>query len=130
MREWLEDAAAWTGVNFLGLLPRPVARFVDAPFARAAFLLRPTLRRTAMRTLTLAFPDWSDARRRQVIRGMVRQIGWMVGEFSQFPKYTRQNIERIVILDGFENFDAARRRAKGVLFLTGHMSAWELAPFA
>lgn len=54
----------------------------------------------------------------------------MAGEFSQFPKYTRQKIERIVKVDGFENFDAARRRRKGVLFLTGHMSAWELAPFA
>ncbi len=57
---------------------------------------------------------------------MVRQVGWMVGEFSQFPKYTRENIERIVILDGFENFDAARRRGKGVLFLTGrHGAQWE-----
>ena len=32
-------------------------------------------------------------------------------------------------MDGFENFDAARRRGKGVLFLTGHMSAWELSLF-
>jgi len=61
---------------------------------------------------------------------MVRQIGWMAGEFSQFPKYTRAGIEEIVVVEGFENFDAARRRGKGVLFLTGHMSAWELAPFA
>src|ERR1700689_5485324 len=114
MREWLEYAAAWAGVKFLGLLPRPVAPFVGACFARAAFLLRPPLRRTAMRNLTLAFPYWTDERRRKAIRGMVRQIGWMVGEFSQFPKYTRQNIEHIVILDGFENFDAARRRGKGV----------------
>lgn len=83
-----------------------------------------------MFNLRLAFPEWTDARRKRVIRGMVRQIGWMVGEFSQFPKYTRETIERIVVVDGFENFDAARRRGKGVLFLTGHMSAWELAPFA
>ena len=34
------------------------------------------------------------------------------------------------MIDGAENFEAARRRGKGVLFLTGHMSAWELAPFA
>jgi len=61
---------------------------------------------------------------------MVRQIGWMAAEFSQFPKYTREGIERVVVLDGFENFDSSRRRGKGVLFLTGHMSAWELAPFA
>ncbi len=130
MREWLEYAAAWTGVKFLGLLPRSVARFLGAGFVRVAFFLRPPLRRAAMLNLTLAFPDWSDAKRRQVVRGMVRQVGWMLGEFSQFPKYTRENIERIVILDGFENFDVARRRGRGVLFLTGHMSAWELAPFA
>jgi len=61
---------------------------------------------------------------------MIRQIGWMAGEFSQFPKYTRESIQKIVSVDGCENFDAARRRGKGVLFLTGHMSAWELAPFA
>ena len=61
---------------------------------------------------------------------MIRQIGWMAGEFSQFPKYTPENISRIVEIDGAENFDRAQSRGKGVLFLTGHMSAWELAPFA
>lgn len=65
-----------------------------------------------------------------MIRGVVRQVGWMAGEFSQFPRYTRKVIERIVVLDGFENFAQGRARGKGVLFLTGHMSAWELAPFA
>jgi len=130
MREWLEYAAAWVGLKSLGLLPRPAARWVGFCFAAAALVIRAPLRRTAMFNLRLAFPDWTDARRKQAIRGMIRQVGWMAGEFSQFPKYTRENIERIVVFDGFENFDAARQRGKGVLFLTGHMSAWELAPFA
>jgi KDO2-lipid IV(A) lauroyltransferase len=130
MREWLEYAAAWTGLKALGLLPRPVARYVGATFARVAYAIRTPLRRAAMQNLKLAFPDWSEAKRRKMVRGMIRQIGWMAGEFSQFPNYTLGNIERIVVVDGFENFDAARRRGKGVLFLTGHMSAWELAPFA
>src|SRR5580658_7667655 len=130
MRESLEFAAAWTGIKLLGLLPRPGARFVGASFAAAAYAVRAPLRRAALFNLRLAFPGWTDRERRRVIRGMVRQIGWMAGEFSQFPKYTHENIERIVVVDGFENFEAARRRGKGVLFLTGHMSAWELAPFA
>lgn len=130
MRESLEYAAAWTGLKFLTLLPRPAARFVGAGFAALAYALRTTLRRSAMFNLRLAFPEWTDRQRRAAIRGMVRQIGWMAGEFSQFPKYSHENIERIVVVDGFENFDEARRRGKGVLFLTGHMSAWELAPFA
>jgi Kdo2-lipid IVA lauroyltransferase/acyltransferase len=130
MRESFEYAAAWLGVKFLGLLPRPAARFVGAGFAAAAYALRAPLARSAMFNLRLAFPDWTDAQRKRAVRGMIRQIGWMAGEFSQFPKYTRETIERVVVVDGFENFDAARRRGKGVLFLTGHMSAWELAPFA
>src|ERR1700689_1028013 len=130
MREWLEYAAAWVGVKSLGLLPRPAARFAGASFAAAAYAVRAPLRRAAMFNLGLAFPDWSETKRKRVIGRMIQQIGWMAAEFSQFPKYTRDNIERIVVLDGFENFDAARRRGKGVLFLTGHMSAWELAPFA
>lgn len=130
MREALEYIAAWLGLKILGLLPRLAARLVGATFAAAAYNLRPSLQGTAMLNLRIAFPDWTDAQRKQAIRGMIRQVGWMAGEFSQFPKYTRQNIERIVFVDGFENFDAARRRGKGVLFLTGHMSAWELAPFA
>src|SRR5271155_3317589 len=130
MREWIEYAAAWIGVKSLGLLPRPAARFAGASFAAAAYALRTPLRRAAMFNLSLAFPDWSDAKRKRVIRSMIQQIGWMAAEFSQFPKYTRENIERVGVLDGFENFDAARRLGKGVLFLTGHMSAWELAPFA
>ncbi len=126
----MEYAAAWVGLKLLGLLPRPAARFVGAAFAAVAYAVRAPLRRAALFNLRLAFPEWSEAQRRLVCRSMIRQVGWMAGEFSQFPKYTRENIERIVILDGFENFDAARRRGKGVLFLTGHMSAWELAPFA
>jgi KDO2-lipid IV(A) lauroyltransferase len=35
-----------------------------------------------------------------------------------------------VIYDGFENFENAMTRGKGVLFLTGHLGGWELSAFA
>jgi KDO2-lipid IV(A) lauroyltransferase len=130
MREWIEFAAAWTGLKLLGILPRPVARWVGATFAAVAYRLRPPLRKAAEQNLQMAFPEWSAAKRGEVIRRMVQQVGWMAGEFAQLPKLTRANIENVVVIDGFENFDAARRRGKGVLFLTGHMSAWELSSFA
>ena len=72
--------------------------------------------------------EWK--KREEVIGRMIQQVGWLAGEFSQLPKYSRENIEQIVVIDGFENFDAAKRLGKGVLFLTGHMSAWELSSFA
>jgi Kdo2-lipid IVA lauroyltransferase/acyltransferase len=130
MRAWIEYAAAWLGLKALGLLPRPVARRVGAGFAAVAYRLRSPLRRAAETNLQIAFPEISEKKRDEVIRRMVQQVGWMAAEFSQLPKYARENIENIVVIDGFENFDAARRRGKGVLFLTGHMSAWELSSFA
>jgi len=130
MREWLEYVAAWLVLKLLGLLPRPLARTVGAWIAAVAYFFRPPLRRAAIFNLRLVFPAWTDAQRRRTIRRLVRHLGWMAGEFSQFPRYTRENIERVVVLDGFENFAAAERRGRGVIFLTGHMGAWELAPFA
>ncbi len=130
MREWLEYAGAWIGIKALGIVPRPAARFAGVCFATLAFMVRTPLRRAAQFNVRLAFPDWNDARRKEVIRGMIRQVGWMAGEFAQFPKYTRENIKHIVTIEGEEHFECARARGKGVLFLTGHMSAWELAPFA
>src|SRR5690242_7313517 len=107
-----------------------LARFTVARLMLFLLLTWPDLHRAAMENLRLAFPEWDKKRRRAVVRGMVRQLGWMGAEFARFPRYTKQNIERVVLLDGFENFAAAQARGKGVLFLTGHMSAWELAPFA
>jgi KDO2-lipid IV(A) lauroyltransferase len=130
LRQWFEYAALWLALKFLGLLRRRTARALGAAAASALFALRPPLGRTALFNLKLAFPEWTDERRREVVRGMVRQLGWMAGEFSQFPKYARGRIEDVVKLDGLENFLAAKHRGKGVLFLTGHLGAWELAPFA
>jgi Kdo2-lipid IVA lauroyltransferase/acyltransferase len=130
MRKHLEYFAAWFALKTLGLLPRNAARAAGACIVSLAFRFRPVLGRVADFNLRLAFPEWSEARRTEIIRRMVRNIGWMAGEFSQFPKYTARNISDVVIVDGEENYLCALRRGKGVLFLTGHMGAWELSSFA
>jgi KDO2-lipid IV(A) lauroyltransferase len=130
MREWCEYAAVWAILKVLGALPRRAARGVATGVAWALYGMLPKLRRTAELNLRLAFPEWDDARRREVIRGMVRNLGWMAAEFSRFPRYTRENIEEVLILDGHENFLDGQRRGKGVLYLTGHIGAWELSSFA
>jgi len=61
---------------------------------------------------------------------MTRNLGWMVAEFAHLPKYSKQNIEDLVILDGHENFLQGHQQGKGVLYLTGHIGAWELSSFA
>jgi Kdo2-lipid IVA lauroyltransferase/acyltransferase len=130
MMEWLQYAVAWTFVKTLGALPRPVARWLAASATRILLLAMPKMRKTAEFNLRLAFPEWSEAQRRGVLKKMARNLGWMAVEFARLPKYTAQNIENVVVLDGHENFLAGRSRGKGVIYLTGHIGAWELSSYA
>ena len=130
MKEWLEYAAVWGILKGLGVLPRPVARSFATGVARVLYAASPKLRKTAEVNLGIAFPEWNESRRNAVLHGMVRNLGWMAAEMARFPKYSKENIEQIVVLDGNENFLEGQRRGKGVLFLTGHIGAWELSSFA
>jgi len=130
MKDWLEYAAVWLLLKGLGLLSRPLARRLATKVAGILYALSPKLRKTAETNLRIAFPEWIEAQRDAVIRGMVRNLGWMAAEFARFPKYSREDIEEIVVLDGNENFVDARKQGKGVLILTGHIGAWELSSFA
>ena len=128
--EWLQYAVAWTFVKLLGILPRPIARFLAAGTTLLLLLLTPKLRKTAEFNLRLSFPGRKEAERRAIIHRMARNLGWMAVEFARFPRYTKGNIESVVLLDGHENFLAGQRRGKGVIYLTGHIGAWELSSFA
>jgi Kdo2-lipid IVA lauroyltransferase/acyltransferase len=130
MKEWIEYAAVWFIVKGLGVLPRPIARSFATRVVRIFYALLPRLRKIAEVNLRIAFPEWSEAQREAVVCGMLRNLGWMAAEFALFPKFSKENIEQIVVLDGHENFLEGQRRGKGVLYLTGHVGAWELSSFA
>ena len=130
MKEWLEYAPVWLILKMLGALPRGIARGSAASVTSVLFALQPRLRKTAEFNLRLAFPEWTDAQRKDVTRKMVRNLGWMAAEFARLPRLTKENIEDVVILEGHENFLEGQRRGKGVLYLTGHIGAWELSSFA
>jgi len=130
MREWIEFALVWAVLKGVGSLPRSLARSIGAELARIIYALSPKLRRTAEVNLRIAFPEWNDDQRQAAQRTMVRHLGWMAAEFARFPKYSKENIEQLVVLDGNENFLEGQRRGKGALFLTGHIGAWELSSFA
>ena len=130
MTEWLAYAGVWIVLKLTGALPRRLARVLAVTVARMLFAVTPKLRKTAEFNLQLAFPEWTNTQRAATIRGMVRNLGWMAAEFARMPRYTRKNIEDLIVLDGQENFLKGQRRGKGVLFLTAHMGAWELSSFA
>ena len=130
MRHRLEYAIVWLWVKTIGLLPRPLARAKGISLGLLVYLLHGRLRRVGMRNLELALPAMPRHERRRVLRGVYVSLGRQLAEVCLFPRYTRENVSQVVVYDGFENFDRAHARGKGVLFLTGHLGAWELSAFA
>ena len=126
MLQRLEYAPAWIIIKLLGILPRPLARAVSITFAQTIYLLHSRLRRVGLRNLTLAFPEKSNAERARILRGEFTSLGRQLAEVCHFPKYTLKNVGQVVVYDGFENYERAYARGKGVLFLTAHFGGWEL----
>lgn len=130
MKEWTKYAVVRGLLKVLEILPRNVARSLAAFTARILFAASPKLRKTAEFNLRLAFPEWDAPRRSDVTKKMVRNLGWMAAEFARLPKYSAKNIAQVVDLEGHENFLNGQAQGKGVLYLTGHIGAWELSSFA
>lgn len=109
LRNWAEYAAV-----------RALLRFPTAwPLRQVS-----KLRRVGLRNLELAglAPSTLD--------GMYGSIERLIRTFGEFPLMNRQNISRWIRYQGFEHFEEAKRRGRGVLFATAHLGNWELSAYA
>jgi KDO2-lipid IV(A) lauroyltransferase len=129
MRERLEYAIVWMVVKLLGVLPRTLARAFAIGLGQAVFLLHSRLRRTGHRNLELAFPEKAAGERQKILRGVFTSLGRQLAEVCRFPSYTLENVDEVIVYDGFENYEVGRRRGRGVLYLTAHFGGWELSSF-
>lgn len=130
MRHRLEYAPAWVIVRIFAVLPRSIARGFGITLAHLIRLLHRRLWHVGMRNLELAFPEKSKKERKRLLRGVYTSLGRLLAEFAKFPEYTKDNVKRIAVYEGFENFERARERGKGVLFMTAHLGGWEVGAFA
>lgn len=129
LKDRFEFAFVWVLVRTLGLLPRALARRVGAGVGAFAFSALGRLRRVGLQNLALAYPQWTPERRKQVLRKVYRNLGWLLAEFCLMGSYSRGQAAAFIEYDGLEHYLAARQRGKGVLVLTGHLGAWELSSF-
>lgn len=130
MRRKLEYAAAWPFIKILGMLPRPLARTFAVTLSQLVYLFHVRLRRVGMRNLQIAFPEKSEKERKRILRAEFTSLGRQLAELCQFPRYTPENVDDVVVYEQLENYERAYARRKGVLFLTAHFGGWELSAFA
>jgi KDO2-lipid IV(A) lauroyltransferase len=127
----LEYGLARTILTGLGILPRRLAIAVGVIVGRAGYLLTGNLRRTGERNLEIAFPEMPRRDRQRLLRGSFESLGRLLGEFSQLPRATPEKLRKLIDYDevGLAHLREAERNKRGVIFLTGHLGAWELHSF-
>jgi KDO2-lipid IV(A) lauroyltransferase len=129
LRHQLEYAPVWLLVHGIGILPRPLARAVGILLGYTMYFLLSRLRRVGIRNLGFAFQEKSQREKKKILRGVYVSLGRQLAEFCLFPRYTRENTKNLFSYDGFENYEAAHARGKGIFYLTAHFGGWELSSF-
>lgn len=115
---------------FLALIPLPLAFPLARAIMRMVDRLAPRLRQTAIVNLGLAMPELAAEARNRLVDEVFRHLARSLALFAHFPRLTRDNVGRWIRYEGFEHFEEALKRGRGVLFFTAHLGNWELSAFA
>ncbi len=127
----LEYGVARSILAGIGMLPRPISLAVGLALGNSAYLLPGKLRRTGVRNLEIAYPDLDEKDRRTMLRGCFANLGRLLAEFSHFKRMTPDQLRQLIYYDevALGHLREAEKTGRGVIFLTGHIGAWELLSF-
>lgn len=114
----------------LEIAPRPLAEAVASGCTSLLDTVAPRLRQSAYTNLAFAYPERDAAWRRSIVDGVYRSIARIVVSFARFPQIEKTNVADWIRYEGFEHYERAMARGKGVLFATAHLGNWELSAFA
>lgn len=123
---WRAEALLFMGGTFLcALIPAPLVPPLGAALGRLLYLVLGSRRRVALdgiRGSLPCFPPGSDPVR--IARDCFVNLGTSFLENCRLY-HGFSGILDTVTIEGAENYEAAKAKGKGVMFLTGHCGNWE-----
>lgn len=108
------------------LLPRRRAVALGAALGRLWVGLRLPRTRAGLENLRIAFPGWSEPRRRRILGLAFANLGRSLAEVPHLRYLTAENLGRWVEVEGFQHLEDAWKEAGGAIALTAHFGNWEL----
>jgi KDO2-lipid IV(A) lauroyltransferase len=133
LESYLVYALARAALGLFKTLPRSSGLRILNLLAGFAYLADPKHRHIARVNLRIAFPDLGRQDRESIARKSFKSTAGNLLEISRIPKLTRATLPRLVEYhpqQGMNNYEEARSQGRGILYMTGHFSAWELLPTA
>jgi len=113
-------------VSFIGRrIPLSYGRRLGRLLGRLAFHVARRERKKALANLSIAFPEWSEERRRQTIRGMFSHLGETLFETVWLPNLDPAECARTTIIEGAVPVLDLIAAGQAVVAFTGHCGNWE-----
>ena len=106
-------------------IPLRIGQFLGRALGRLAWYVARRERNKAIANLAIAFPDWSDAQRRETIRAMFQHLGMSVFELAWMPNLDQQKLARTTTIEGFDRVLSHIDAGRGVIVFTAHCGNWE-----
>jgi len=115
-------------IRLFSFLPFPVLLRIGGAFGWMLWRYRGEMRRVTEQNLALCFPGMSDNERTQLAKQSLIETGKNITEIAALwckPKKTITALVRHV--DGEEHIQKAVNEGRGIIFLSPHLGAWEMA---
>ncbi|MBT1688738.1 lysophospholipid acyltransferase family protein [Dawidia soli] len=133
IRRKIRYAVVYGLVRFLIFLSNLMPRIAWLRFCgflgRLAYPFAGQTRTRTLRHLTLAYgKEKSAAEIRALSRRTFEYLGKNAGEMLRATAslHTAADLDKFLVVHGYENFERAQAKGKGVIFLTCHMGAFDL----
>lgn len=109
------------------IVPLGLARRTGSGLGRFFFRLVPYERRKTLAALERAFPQASEAWRRQTGSDVFANLGVCAAEFFRMADLDAAGLDAMVSsVSGFEHLEGPIKRGQGVVAVTAHLGHWEL----
>ena len=106
--------------------PVGVARFKARRLADLAYYVLGIRKKVVLDNLSASFPDKSLSELKIIARNTYRQFATTMMELLYFPKWKKEDVDRMVSIEGKEVLDEALNGGKGAVIVSGHFGNWEL----
>ena len=124
--QWRLEAFAWDWLYWApmkALGPDRASNFGGWLFRKLGPLL--SQHKTAMRNISMAFPDWSEEKVHRTALAAWESAGRTAGELPHLPKIHPYEGDRVEVV-GAERLDAIRESGEGAVMISGHFANWEV----
>jgi KDO2-lipid IV(A) lauroyltransferase len=119
---WLLASLA---IGASGALPVGALRRLGRALGRAAHLLAPAARRTALENVARVFPELGKPGRRALVRRCFAELGELLGETLGLLRKDGAVPPLALSPGSAAVLDEARAEGRGVLFASAHLGPWE-----